>query len=309
MSNTVKLIEPGFMDYDDPVHYLDKPVNITAKFIQDLAKTNFTKLDNEHNKSNLLGDFTNFRIKEDGALYADVPEGIDYKGKGFSPRFKGDLVNMGDHYEAINGKMDSVALTESPRNKIFYNSIIENEDNINDNNNEGDNTMGNSEDYARIISEKDTEIGVLRTKNQDLEKYKTDYNTLKSDYDTLVTEKADLEQKLSDKEKEVESFKDKASKYDETIEESKVAYIKEKLGDDITEERLEVLKKNDMETLEALFKDSVPERTPDSPPEGGSDTNNDGSDGGDDDAPTFKNREEYQKHTADMGNSPTNIST
>ena len=223
----ITIFETGEFDYSDAG--LKKPVKFTVKDLERVAsKTSTINITKEHTKD-VLGVLSNF-VVDNGVLCADEPDGFDLKGKGFSPVFNTELIDMGDYYSIATISMDEVGLTTNPRNKILYNSISVNEDDKEVNMGESalekvirekdelQKRIGvyeNSEkQYKRLIKQKEEEIESIKESYSDVEKLKEENKTLKEKADAYEvireSEKADLIQQIvgDDDElaKEYESF-------------------------------------------------------------------------------------------------------
>ena len=223
----ITIFETGEFDYSDAG--LKKPVKFTVKDLERVAsKTSTINITKEHTKD-VLGVLSNF-VVDNGVLCADEPDGFDLKGKGFSPVFNTELIDMGDYYSIATISMDEVGLTTNPRNKILYNSISVKEDDKEVNMGESalekvirekdelQKRIGvyeNSEkQYKRLIKQKEEEIESIKESYSDVEKLKEENKTLKEKADAYEvireSEKADLIQQIvgDDDElaKEYESF-------------------------------------------------------------------------------------------------------
>ena len=223
----ITIFETGEFDYSDAG--LKKPVKFTVKDLERVAsKTSTINITKEHTKD-VLGVLSNF-VVDNGVLCADEPDGFDLKGKGFSPVFNTELIDMGDYYSIASISMDEVGLTTNPRNKILYNSISVNDDDKEVNMGESalekvirekdelQKRIGvyeNSEkQYKRLIKQKEEEIESIKESYSDVEKLKEENKTLKEKADAYESiresEKADLIQQIvgDDDElaKEYESF-------------------------------------------------------------------------------------------------------
>lgn len=223
----ITIFETGEFDYSDAG--LKKPVKFTVKDLERVAsKTSTINITKEHTKD-VLGVLSNF-VVDNGVLCADEPDGFDLKGKGFSPVFNTELIDMGDYYSIASISMDEVGLTTNPRNKILYNSISVKDDDKEVNMGESalekvirekdelQKRIGvyeNSEkQYKRLIKQKEEEIESIKESYSDVEKLKEENKTLKEKADAYEvireSEKADLIQQIvgDDDElaKEYESF-------------------------------------------------------------------------------------------------------
>lgn len=231
----IKLFSNGLIDYTD--HGIDKPVKFTDEILRDIAaQTSVVELTDEHTK-NVLGSLENF-VFIDGELHVKPPDNTDIKDKGISPVFKMDLKDMGEYYSPISPLLVNAGLTDKPRTKIFYNNIIEKD--------EDHNMVENNDVLEKAVAENQSlkeEIGVLKAQAKSAGK--------------TVEEKEALEEKIKalekdskDKEDEIGSLKSKAEEYDKIQATKKEEIIKELAGED--EETLEELKDLPLNKLEFL---------------------------------------------------------
>lgn len=189
----IPIFKVGDVNYSDKG--LDKPVRFTAKDLQNVAsKTSDIRITEEH-KDVGLGVLSNFVVK-DGCLMADEPDGFDLNGMGLSPVFNTELVDMGDYYSIAKISMDEIGLTDSPRNRILYNTVTS-----------MDNTEVNMGESAleKVIREKDElqkKIGVLesneRMYKRQLKQHEEEIKKIQesySDTDNLIEENKALKEK------------------------------------------------------------------------------------------------------------------
>jgi DNA repair exonuclease SbcCD ATPase subunit len=193
----------------------------------------------EHDKK-VIAEVDNF-VYKDGALQVKPPEGVDLKDKGISPLFDGmDLVEYDEYYLPIDGYLESVGLTATPRTYILYNSIKKPE--------EDDNLGDKSEVLEKALEkqqEQQEEIGILKSKLKSANKTVEEKQQLEKDL-------KEAEKKQKENEDKIKDLEDKAKKYDELEGQKKETLIKELAGDD--EELKKELEDMSLEKLE-FFKE------------------------------------------------------
>ena len=220
----ITVFKTGEFDYRDIG--IDKPVKYTVENLLELAsrtaKVNITK---EHSKE-VIGEMSNF-IVENGLLKANEPNNLEFKGKGFSPVFEYDLLDMGDYYLPQNIVFKEIGLTKTPRSKIVYNSIkIANEDNkmedkqlrdALDNNKKLNEDIGVLKSQIKQLKkanqQKEKEIKEIKESYSDSESKLKEYESLKkieASYNSLISSKRDdlIHQIVGDNPNEAEKFKD-----------------------------------------------------------------------------------------------------
>ena len=232
----IELWKAGLMEYPDMG--LNKPIKYTEKFLEEISDISSIIVTDEHENKD-IGALRNCYY-DNGVLYAESIEGFELEGKGLSPSFHFEaLEDCGDYYIPYKGELLNFGLTDSPRNKIFYNSIKGEEDDM---------ANDNVDKLLAQIEERDKTIGSLKTqlkqKNKDIE-----------GKDTTIS---NYEEELGSLRESVEGLDDikaKASKYDE-IEVSKREELIEKLskGNDVIKKTFEDF---DIAHLEALDKHNI----------------------------------------------------
>lgn len=213
----IPIFETGELNYPD--EKLDKPVKFSIKDLEAIAsKTSFVDITNEHD-DDVIGRFENFIVK-DGKLWADSSTDINFKGKGWSPVFDTELVDMGDYYKPTKIVMESVGLSSTPRNKILYNTVSTT-------NTEAD--MGESA-LEKVIREKDElqkKIGVYESNEK---MYRNQIKEREAEIERIKESNSDDDiEKLTEENK---TLKEKADAYDSLMDEKRTDLIREIVGDD-----------------------------------------------------------------------------
>lgn len=102
-----------------------KPVNYTEDFLKEIASnTTGSSLELTHGdtKKDVIGYINNYDFIGND-LVANVTSNEHMEAMGFSPEFSVNFIDRGDKYEAIDGKLLKVILTDSPRSHILCNSV------------------------------------------------------------------------------------------------------------------------------------------------------------------------------------------
>ena len=227
----ITIFNTGEFNYEDSG--IDKPVKYSIENLLEVAsRTASVNITKEHTDE-VIGEMSNF-IVEDGLLKSNEPNNLDFKGKGFSPVFNFDLIDMGDYYEPTNIVMSEIGLCEKPRTKIVYNSIktVPN----------GERIMDDTEiqKLVKRNNELQEEIGVLKNQNKQLSK------AIK-DKDKEIKEVKDSYSDVDAKVKEYDALKEIETNYNKLISSKRDDLIHEIVGDD-----KEKAKKLESFTLEQL---------------------------------------------------------
>lgn len=227
----ITIFNTGEYNYNDLG--IDKPVKYSIdNLIEVASRTGTIKVTKEHTDE-IIGEMDNFIVK-DGLLMANEPNNLDFKGKGFSPVFNYDLIDMGDYYEPTNIRMNEIGLCDKPRNKIVYNSIMTVPN--------GEEVMDDSEiqKLVKRNNELQEEIGVLKNTNKQL-------NKAIKDKDKEIKEIKDSYSEVDKKLAEYDGLKDIETNYNKLISSKKDDLIHQIVGDD-----KEKAKKLDSFTMEQL---------------------------------------------------------
>ncbi|WP_409200641.1 hypothetical protein [Methanobrevibacter sp. DSM 116169] len=275
----VELWETGLMDYSEK---LDKPVKYTEQHLKELAsKTSTVDITNGHSDE-IIGNMSNFTYN-DGVLSADVSSNVDIKGLGLSPIFNvNELIDKGDYLYPWDIEIINVGLVDSPRNKLLFNSIKE-------------------EEVEEVSKET---IDALVKKQEELERTIGSLQTQIKQKDKMISEKEDFiseykskVEELSNGSDEIEQLKAKAAAYDE-IEVNKREELLNKIseGNDKIKEDFKDL---DYATLVKLDKAKIL----DNPGRGTPSTGNPNVDDGNDLPPAddVYSQEEFEKDLAAIG--------
>ena len=229
----ITIFKTGEFDYSDAG--IDKPVKYNIDNLIDVAsRTSKIDVTMEHTDE-IVSSMSNFIVK-DGLLMADEPNNLDLKGKGFSPVFNFDLIDMGEYYEPTNIKMTEIGFCENPRSHIVYNSIETP-------NKEVKNTMDDTEiqKLVKRNNELQEEIGVLKNTNKQL-------NKAIKDKDKEIKEIKDSYSDVDKKIAEYDGLKDIESKYNSLISSKRDDLIHQIVGED--KEKAKILESFTMEQLE-----------------------------------------------------------
>lgn len=228
----ITIWKTGDIEYPD-VEGIDKPVRYDMNSLIEIAsRTGTINITQDHTKE-VIGQMSNFIVK-DGLLQADKPKDLELKGRGFSPVFDYDLVDMGDHYAPKNIKMTEVGYTKTPRSYIVYNSI----ENPNGDREMEDTQLRQALDDNRKLQE---EIGVLKSQN-------SKFNAKLKEKDDEINSLKENHSENAKKLEEYDSLVEIKNKYEGIVASKKDDLIYELVGDD--KEKAEKLKHFSIEDLE-----------------------------------------------------------
>ena len=121
-----ELFEVGLYDYSDLDSRLNKPVKWTSDDLKLIAE-NYSggiPLTSEHDNI-YVGIGNNIVFEEDkGKLFIDLPDELDMKGKGLSPKVDVLLRDNGDSFGIDTMSLIDVGVTKNPRKITLLNSEI-----------------------------------------------------------------------------------------------------------------------------------------------------------------------------------------
>lgn len=239
----ITIWQTGEFDYQDS--NIDKPVRYSVDNLIDVAsRTSKIDVTLEHTDE-VVSSMSNFIVK-DGLLMADEPNNLELKGKGFSPVFNFDLVDMGEYYEPTNIKMTEIGYCENPRSHIVYNTIETSDKEVK-------NTMDDTEiqKLVKRNNELQEEIGVLKNTNKQLNKAIKDKD---KEIKEIKDSYSDVDKKLA----EYDGLKDIETKYNGLISSKRDDLIHQIVGDDKEKaKRLESWSIEDLEFQKELLSDSI----------------------------------------------------
>lgn len=274
-----------------------------------------------------VGIGNNIVFEEDkGKLFIDIPDELDMKGKGLSPKVDVLLRDNGDSFGIDTMSLIDVGVTKNPRKITLLNSEITGETGESGETGE----TGNPEPVPRPsepqnqdanvatnlllekLQGKDAEIGKLQDEINTLKKESKKYDKIKKSIEEnkeFIDNKEDILKELSElrKSENKRKIKEYEAKYNfnynENAQDKEI--IDKLLSGDV-----------DMELMEKLAERRIKiEATNDISTPGGRNPQNSGdireteSTGstGDENAPSFTTREEYNKILKDMGFNRTRI--
>ena len=323
-----ELFEVGLYDYSDLDIRLNKPVKWTSDDLKLIAENyrGGIPLTSEHDNI-YVGIGNNIVFEEDkGKLFIDLPDELDMKGKGLSPKVDVLLRDNGDSFGIDTMSLIDVGVTKNPRKITLLNSEITGETGESGETGE----TGNPEPVPRPSEPQNQEANVatnlllekLQGKDAEIGKLQDEINTLKKEskkYDKIkksieenkefIDNKEDILKELSElrKSENKRKIKEYEAKYNfnynENAQDKEI--IDKLLSGDV-----------DMELMEKLAERRIKiEASKDSSTPGGRNPANSGEseetgstgDREDDNGPSFTTREEYNKILKDMGFNRTRI--
>ena len=313
-----ELFEVGLYDYSDLDKRLNKPVKWTSDDLRQIAENyrGGIPLTSEHDKV-YIGIGNNIVFEEDkGKLFIDLPDELDMKGKGLSPKVDVLLKDNGDSFGIDTMNLIDVGVTKNPRKITLLNSEITGEtgeagETANPKPPEVENQGANVTTNLLLekLKGKDAEIGKLQDEITTLKKESKKYDKIKKSIEEnkeFINNKEDILKELSElrkheNERKIKEYEAKYNfNYNENAQDKEI--IDKLLTGDV-----------DMELMEKLAERRIKiEATNDISAPGGRNPQNSGEVGetgsaGDENAPSFTTREEYNRILKDMGFNRTRI--
>lgn len=214
-----------------------KPVVYNETFLKEIASnTAGSSLELTHGNStaDVIGHINDYEFI-DNDLVANVTTNEELNGLGFSPEFSVNFRDKGDKYEAIDGELLKVILTDKPRSKILCNSV------------EGGSGMN-----EELIDTLNKQIKDLNKQNAILEN-KLEANKSKLDeFDSLKSRIDELEKENNTYKIQIEGLTPKADAYSKIEADMKADLLTKAFGED--EEAKKAWQDASMEQLESLAK-------------------------------------------------------
>lgn len=319
-----ELFEVGSYDYSDLDDRLDKPVEWTADDLKLIAENyrGGIPLTSEHD--NIYVGIGNNIEYEEGKLFIEVPDELDMEGKGLSPKVDVLLKDKGDSFGIDTMSLIDVGVTKNPRKITLLNSEISGDAGATGNPNpepplpqpQPQPPTKDANVATTLLLEKlqgkDAEIGKLQDEINSLKEESKKYDEIKKAIEEnkeFIDSKEDILKELSElrkaeNERKIKEYEAKYNfNYNENAQDKEI--IDKLLSGDVDMELMEKLAERRIK-IEASNDGSTP---------GGRNPSNSGDVGetvetgstGDEDAPSFTTREEYNKILKDMGFNRTRI--
>ncbi|WP_298518813.1 hypothetical protein [uncultured Methanobrevibacter sp.] len=315
-----ELFEVGSYDYSDLDDRLDKPVEWTEDDLKLIAENyrGGIPLTSEH--GNIYVGIGNNIEYEEGKLFIEVPDELDMEGKGLSPKVDVLLKNNGDSFGIDTMSLIDVGVTKHPRKIRLLNSEITGETG---NPNPEPTPQAQPQPPAKDtnvatslllekLQGKDAEIGKLQDEINNLKEESKKYDEIKKAIEEnkeFIDSKDDILKELSElrkaeNERKIKEYEAKYNfNYNENAQDKEI--IDKLLSGDVDMELMEKLAERRIK-IEASNDGSTPGgRNPANSGDVG-ETGETGS-AGDENAPSFTTREEYNKILKDMGFNRTRI--
>ena len=326
-----ELFEVGSYDYSDLDGRLNKPVKWTAEDLKQIAENyrGGIPLTSEHDRV-YIGIGNNIVFEEDkGKLFIDLPDELDMKGKGLSPKVDVLLKDNGDSFGIDTMSLIDVGVTKNPRKITLLNSEITGETGETGETGATGET-GNPEPVPQVpetqnqdtnvatnlllekLQGKDAEIGKLQDEINALKKESKKYDKIKKSIEEnkeFINNKEDILNELSElrKSENKRKIKEYEAKYNfnynenaqdkEIIDKLLSGDVDMELMEKLAERRIKIEASNDILTPGGRNPQNSGDIT---------ETESTGSTG-DENAPSFTTREEYNKILKDMGFNRTRI--
>ncbi len=319
-----ELFEVGSYDYSDLDERLTKPVEWTEDDLKLIAENyrGGIPLTSEH--ENIYVGIGNNIEYEEGKLFLEIPDELDMKGKGLSPKVDVLLKDNGDSFGIDTMSLIDVGVTKSPRKIRLLNSDITGETGATGNPNPeppapqpqpqppAKDTNVATTLLLEKLQGKDAEIGKLQDEINSLKEESKKYDEIKKAIEEnkeFIDSKDEILKELSElrkaeNERKIKEYEAKYNfNYNENAQDKEI--IDKLLSGDVDMELMEKLAERRIK-IEASNDGSTPGGRN---PENSCDTGETGSTGstGDEDSPSFTTREEYNKILKDMGFNRTRI--
>ena len=317
-----ELFEVGSYDYSDLDERLTKPVEWTEDDLKLIAENyrGGIPLTSEHD--NIYVGIGNNIEYEEGKLFLEVPDELDMEGKGLSPKVDVLLKDNGDSFGIDTMSLIDVGVTKSPRKIRLLNSDITGETGATGNPEPAPVPQPQPQPSKETnvatslllekLQGKDAEIGKLQEEIKTLKEESEKYEEIKKAIEEnkeFIDSKDDILKELSElrkaeNERKIKEYEAKYNfNYNENQQDKEI--IDKLLSGDVDMELMEKLAERRIK-IEASNDGSTP---------GGRNPSNSGDDvevgetgsTGDEDAPSFTTREEYNKILKDMGFNRTRI--
>ena len=314
-----ELFEVGSYDYSDLDNRLTKPVNWTEDDLKLIAENyrGGIPLTSEHD--NIYVGIGNNIEYEEGKLFIEIPDELDMEGKGLSPKVDVLLKDKGDSFGIDTMSLIDVGVTKHPRKIRLLNSEITGETgNPNPEPAPQPQPQPPAKDtnvatslLLEKLQGKDAEIGKLQDEINNLKEESKKYDEIKKAIEEnkeFIDSKDEILKELSElrkaeNERKIKEYESKYNfNYNENAQDKEI--IDKLLAGDVDMELMEKLAERRIK-IEASKDGSTPGgRKP-----GNDDVVETGETGstGDDNAPSFTTREEYNKILKDMGFNRTRI--
>jgi uncharacterized coiled-coil protein SlyX len=190
-------------------------------------------------KKDIIGYINDYEFNDKG-LVAKINTNSKLEGLGFSPEFSVNFIDKGDKYEAIDGELLKVILTDKPRSKILCNSV-EGGSNMNE---ELIETLNKQiRDLNRQVAQKEAIIDANKKKLDEVDE-------LNKTIDELNSKIVDLEKSNEDYKTQIDGLKPRAESYDKIEEARKDELLNKAFGED--DEAKKAWRGATMEQLESL---------------------------------------------------------
>ena len=214
-----------------------KPVVYNETFLKEIASNTIgSSLELTHgNATNDVIGYINAYDFINDELVAKVSTNEDLNGLGFSPEFSVNFIDKGDRYEAIDGELLKVILTDKPRSKILCNSV------------EGGSNMN-----EELIETLNKQIKDLNKQNAVLENKLEASKSKLDEYDSLKSRIEELEKENNTYKIQIEGLTPKAEAFEKVEADMKADLLTKAFGED--EEAKKAWKDASMEQLESLAK-------------------------------------------------------
>ena len=309
-----ELFEVGSYDYSDLDEKFNKPVIWSEDDLKQIAENyrGGIPLTQEHDRI-YIGIGNNITY-EDGKLFMEVPEELDMTDKGLSPKVEVMLKDNGDSFGIDTMSLIDVGVTKSPRKITLLNSDITGDTGSTEPAPAPQPPAKDTNVATTLLLEKlqgkDAEIGKLQQEINSLKEESEKYDEIKKAIEEnkeFIDSKEDIlnelnELRKAENERKIKEYEAKYNfNYNENAQDKEI--IDKLLSGDVDMELMEKLAERRIK-IEASSGGSAPGGRK---PQSSEETGETGNTGGDENAPSFTTRDEYNKILKDMGFNRTRI--
>ena len=241
MTDKKIIFSTGEITYDKEWYHQNglkvKPVRYTEQFLKEIASNTMgssLELTHGNNSNDVIGYVNDYGF-DDNKLVGIVATNNNTSNMGYSPEFEANFIDKGNCYEAIDGKLLKVIMTDNPRSHILCNSV------------EGGSNMN-----EELIETLNNQIKELNKKNAVLETRLESNKSKLEEYDSLKEENEKLHTQINDYKNQIDGLKPKAEAYSKIEETRREDLLSKAFGED--EESKKVWREAPIEYIENLAK-------------------------------------------------------
>lgn len=304
-----ELFEVGSYDYSDLDDRLNKPVEWTEDDLKQIAENYRGGIPLTCEHDNIYVGIGNNIEYEKGKLFIELPDELDMKGKGLSPKVDVLLKDNGDSFGIDTMSLIDVGVTKHPRKIRLLNSEITGESGNPEPQPPSKETNVATSLLLEKLQGKDAEIGKLQDEINNLKEESKKYDEIQKAIEEnkeFIESKEDILKELSElrkaeNERKIKEYEAKYNfNYNENAQDKEI--IDKLLAGDVDMELMEKLAERRIK-IEASSEGSAPGGRNPSNSSGDEETGSTG----DENSPSFTTREDYNKILKHMGFNRTRI--